>query len=236
MYTHLKKLLFVAFSVLLFATKSFAATNQSSVTTNNNDDSDASSQTQNSSAQQPVKPTNSDFNHFFINGAFGAGGSDMNTNSPNASFGPAYSLNFGYNFNETMAIEAGYTQMDGMNITSYALSPFTGISSTLQYSIFDVAFRPTLHLSNYFSFYGKLGGAIENATWNNTSFSSSLWDGSPPGPNTTSFGALIGGGASVDFGPISLFLELDQFIAISGSDSATPADYFSSMLGVQYNF
>lgn len=233
------------YTVLLIGTANIAlADNVSSTPVANNVPANSSSVNLNTasnnnvsrSAQSSTDTSDADFNRFFINGSFGAAG--VSNGSGGGAIGPAYSLNAGFNFNKTFAVEAGYTGMAGLNVAAIpdAIFGYYG-SPGLNYNIFDVAFRSTLHLSKYFSFYGKLGGAIENATWSG-SYTSSYYSvpDVAPGPNTTSFGALLGGGASVDLGSIGLFFELDQFLAITGQNSATPSNYTSGLFGIQYNF
>lgn len=198
----------------------------------NNSDASAVSTTNTNpnTTTKSVDTSDDNFHRFFVNGAIGGGIANSNDGS---SYGGGFAgmVNVGFNFNKTFAIEGGYT---GTSSTpdNLVVNSILGIP-TLNYSLYDLAMRSTLHLGQYFSFYGKVGGAIEQANWTQGSFWGQNYQ---PGPNTTSFGALLGGGASVDLGPIGIFLEFDQYLAITGQNAATPANLSLINLGLQYNF
>ena len=69
----------------------------------------------------------------------------------------AATANAGYNFNPGFALEGGYALLQGSQF-----------GSTVSNSIFDMAAKGTIHLSDIFSLYGRLGAGVDFVGWSGT--------------------------------------------------------------------
>ncbi len=78
------------------------------------------------------------------------------SNLPTGSWAGA--LNAGYNFNEALAVEVGYSILPS---SQYG-------STTVTQNAFDVAVKGTLPLSEMFSLYGRLGLGLGINNWSGT--------------------------------------------------------------------
>ena len=66
-------------------------------------------------------------------------------------------VNAGYNFNQALAVEGGWSSMPSQQ--------WDWLSS---YNAYDVAVKGTIHLSNMFALYGRLGAAVGYSAWSGT--------------------------------------------------------------------
>lgn len=160
-------------------------------------------------------PTNSDGNVYFDIG-LGAAKTD---NLPTGA--AAVNMNWGYNFNRGLALEAGWTAM-----------PSKQWGHLDNYNIYDVAAKGTIPMGKTFDLYGRLGVAGAYSSWTGTCANSDYYNqGSAWG-----MVGLVGVGASFNLDPsYSLYLENNNYIPFGGAKGSF--GYTSALLfGFQYNF
>ena len=130
--------------------------------------------------------------------------------------------NAGYNFNRGFALEGGMT---------YLPSQQGGQLAT--YSIYDIAARGTLPLSNVFSLYGRLGVATAYSSWSGSSCTPVIYQNTGSAWN---YGGLAGVGASFALSRhFDLRVEDYAYIPVNGEGgNFGTANVITG--GVQFNF
>ena len=95
---------------------------------------------------------------------------------------PDLSANAGYNFNRAFALEGGLTYLPSLQGGQLAT-----------YTIYDVAARGTIPLSNVFSLYGRLGLATAYSSWSGSMCTPAIYQNTG---NAWNYGGLAGVGTS----------------------------------------
>lgn len=140
---------------------------------------------------------------------------------PMGSF--AGSFNAGFNFNRGFALEAGYTNIAGLQF---------GASQTN--NIFDMAVKGTVPLSSVLDLYGRLGGGVNYMSWGGSTSDAPSWF-SEQRSSTNFVGLASLGGSFVLSRHFDLHIEDTLFIPIGGGN-ATAGQINMIQGGVQFNF
>lgn len=157
-------------------------------------------------------------NGAYINANFGAATLQY---LPTGSF--IFVANAGYNFNRGFALEGGYSQLTSSQF-----------GATQTNNIFDVAAKGTIHLSNIFALYGRLGTGINYMSWGGTATDAPGWFANQRSSNN--FMWLAAGGASFTLSKhFDLRLEDTLYIPMGGGNS-TAGTINAVTGGVQFNF
>lgn len=144
---------------------------------------------------------------------------------PNGSF--AGTFNAGYNFNRNFALEGGYALLASQQY---------GVS--VAQNIFDIAAKGTIHLSDIFSIYGRLGGGFSNFTFNGTQNNGPAWFARSTFAaqnNAVGMGS-VGGSFSLNK-HFDLRIEDTLYIPVGGNGGQNTIGNTNLILGgAQYNF
>lgn len=162
-----------------------------------------------------------DSNGYYIN--LNSGRGNFTQSALNSGF--AWSLNGGYQFNNYLAVDGGYT---GIYTSQYN----NGI--TLGGNLFDVAVKGILPLSNLFGLYGRIGGGyfVNGARGhiNTSDIGDSIFSNGKPSQSAS---GLIGGGISLSINK-SFEIHLEDSYITPLNNQVSNINVLS--VGLQYNF
>lgn len=148
----------------------------------------------------------------------GAGASTINNLPTGAA---TVNMNWGYNFNRGLALEAGWAGM-----------PSEQWGKLDNYNIYDVALKGTIPLSKTFDLYGRLGVGAAYSSWSGSCGDPAYYS---PGSAWSMVG-VAGIGAAFNLSPkFSLYLENNNYIPTAETKGSF-GSASSLMFGFQYNF
>lgn len=148
----------------------------------------------------------------------GAGASTINNLPTGAA---TVNMNWGYNFNRGLALEAGWAGM-----------PSEQWGKLDNYNIYDIAVKGTIPLTKTFDLYGRLGVGAAYSSWSGSCGDPAYYS---PGSAWSMVG-VAGIGAAFNLSPkFSLYLENNNYIPTAETKGSF-GSASSVMFGFQYNF